>query len=283
MIKRYNFHKFKYGNELLIDFIPLHALEKYICDAGPHILSYYDITLITKGEGRFLLDDNIFEVAPGNVFFSSPWQVRQWELETIPEGMVLIFEEQFLNIFLNDADFIPTLTYFNADTPFLKLNAENMTYVTSVMKSISDEMANFRRNDTQLLKALLLQILIWLNRNFSNQHPEKGCLAINRYMSTFSNLVKEYFERYHNTCFYASQLNITSGHLNDLCKKQFGVSAKRFITNKIMSEAKKMILFSDAPVSEIADRLNYPDASYFIRSFRKYTGMTPLEFRKQNP
>lgn len=49
-----------------------------------------------------------------------------------------------------------------------------------------------------------------------------------------------------------------------------------------MEKAQLMLITSDEPIKNIAFALSYEDYSYFIRLFRKTTGMTPAEFRKQN-
>jgi len=60
------------------------------------------------------------------------------------------------------------------------------------------------------------------------------------------------------------------------------VSAKQYIQNKVMDEAKRLLTYTDLPVSEIAFTLNYETASYFIRNFRQQTQMTPLAYRKEH-
>ena len=49
-IPQYDFYKHKYGDELLIDVVPLNTIKKYLKEQPVHILTYYDITLITSGE-----------------------------------------------------------------------------------------------------------------------------------------------------------------------------------------------------------------------------------------
>ena len=48
-IPQYDFYKHKYGDELLIDVVPLNTIKKYLKEQPVHILTYYDITLITSG------------------------------------------------------------------------------------------------------------------------------------------------------------------------------------------------------------------------------------------
>ena len=52
-IPQYDFYKHKYGDELLIDVVPLNTIKKYLKEQPVHILTYYDITLITSGEGEY--------------------------------------------------------------------------------------------------------------------------------------------------------------------------------------------------------------------------------------
>ena len=67
-IPRYNFYKTKYGSELLIDVVDLQYTRKFLTQGKVHILTYYDITFITEGEGEFTWQ------LP--VMYSSPNQVR---------------------------------------------------------------------------------------------------------------------------------------------------------------------------------------------------------------
>lgn len=285
MIDKYDFFKTKYGNELLIDMIRLELLEKYISHGNPHVLSYYDITLLTGGKGTFSLDNLKFDFTPGRIIFSSPGQVRYWDIEAMPTGYVLIFEEAFLTSFLNDIHFIDNLKYFHNYTtsPEITISSDEQQFLIQLFQNIEQEIATFDRSDTHILKALLYQSLIWLNRKYTCIYPENTLNEINRHILMFRKLVESNFISHHNVSFYAGKLNITQGHLNDLCRKYLGVGAKQFIQNRIMTEAKKLICFTGSSVTEVASNLGFEDPSYFVRKFSKVTGQTPLNYRRKNP
>lgn len=285
MIDKYDFFKTKYGNELLIDLIRLESLEKYIYQGNPHTLSYYDITLITNGKGSFSLNNQTFDITSGRIVFSSPGQVRYWNIEVMPTGYVLIFEEEFLTSFLNDIHFIDNLKYFHnyATPPEITISTEEQDFIISLFLNIEKEIATFDKNDTHILKALLYQSLIWLNRKYTAIYPQNNNSEINRHILSFRKLTESNFLARHDVAFYASKLNITQGHLNDLSKKHLGVSAKQYIQNRLMTEAKKLICFTDASIAEIAENLHFEDPSYFVRKFRKHTGQTPLSYRSKKP
>ena len=64
-------------------------------------------------------------------------------------------------------------------------------------------------------------------------------------------------------------------------KARTGMSPKNYILNLKMSKAKQMLASGEISVSEVCDRLNFYDTAYFIKTFKKYTGMTPLQYKKQ--
>jgi len=279
-MNRYDFFKTKYGSELLIDLIRLESLEKYIIEDKSHNLSYYDITLITGGSGTFCLDEFRFPIESKKLFFTSPMQVRKWETDQVPKGLVLIFEEEFLGSFFNDSEFVQRLSYFNTTCkePVLPLNDSDFEYLKNIFQNIEEEVVKPEKKDNHILRALLYQVLVWLNRQFlqsnSLSEPVSG-----KYVFEFRKLVNQFFNDQHSVNFYADQLHVTSGHLNDVVKQNFGISAKEFIQNRVFLEAKRLLLYSQLSVSEIAWKLNFQDDSYFVRAFKNKVGCTPHSFK----
>ena len=280
---KFDFYRTKYGSNLLIDLIRLESLEKYIDSDSSHYLSYFDITLITDGKGQFFLDGKEFELEKGLVIFSSPGQVRKWNFDKVPEGYVLIFEKAFLASFFSDPGFVDKLVYFSCkpENYSLTLDEQGITHLVDIFRNIENEIRGFRNNDEHILRALLYQALIWLNRKSGMSGLNKNHQETNRHISRFVDLVSQKFKQEHNVSFYADNLNISSGHLNDLSKLLLGTSAKKYISGRIITEAKKLLVLSGSHVSEIALELGFIDTSYFIRRFRADTGKTPSSFRKE--
>jgi AraC family transcriptional activator of pobA len=282
---RYDFNKTKYGPELLIDLIRLETLDKYPIRNRPHVLSYYDITLITGGSGTFHLDEFSYPIEPRQLFFTSPMQVRKWEIEKIPRGLVLIFEEEFLCTFFNDSQFVQKLSYFNtiSHQPALMLADADFFHLENVLKHIEEEIVAQAEKDNHLLRALLYQVLVWLNRQYLklNSGLEQ---ASGDSVFEFRKLVDNFFNDQHSVSFYADRLHITAGHLNEVVKKNFGISAKEYLQNRLFLEAKRLLLYSSLTISEIAWKLHFQDNSYFVRAFKNKTGCTPQSYKNaMNP
>ncbi len=280
--KTYQFRKRKYGCELLIDLIRLETLEPYIQSTPCHILSYYDITLIHEGSGSFALDEQLFPVQKNRLYFTSPGRIREWKVDQMPHGLVLIFEEEFLCSFFNDALFVKNLSYFNckSGSPSLILSDREEGYLTNLMIQIEQEI--HRNKETHLLRALLYQALAWLDNLYRSGFHIENNPSGNK-TAQFNQLVENHFRNEHSVAFYAEKLCITPGYLNELIKKETGTSAKQFITNRLITEAKRLLLYSEQPVSEISWQLGFSDPSYFTRLFRHETGTSSLAFRKNHP
>jgi AraC-like DNA-binding protein len=282
MIKQYSFHKTKYGDELLIDLISLEDLQPYIAENPTHSLTYYDITIISSGHGKFSIDRQTEPIEKGRVFFSSPGQVRSWNFDIIPCGYVLIFEEEFLCTFFNDAQFLQNLSYFSSYEAHssIVLTPAEYCQLEPLMQNIKDEICRYQIKDKHILRALLYQVLMLLKRMYTSHYPASEFSLTNRYIQKFVRLVNSNFQHNRSVDFYSQQLNITPGHLNDLVKHHLGMSAKQHILNRTMLEAKRLLNYTQLSVDEIATHLNYENSSYFVRAFRNSTNQTPLRFRK---
>jgi AraC family transcriptional activator of pobA len=80
---------------------------------------------------------------------------------------------------------------------------------------------------------------------------------------------------------YARELNVSTSTLNRMCRERFGDSAKSVVAARVMSEAKRRLVYTRQPLDQIAYHLGYKDPAYFSRVFKKLENISPGEFRKQ--
>ncbi|MFD2705914.1 helix-turn-helix domain-containing protein [Salibacterium lacus] len=81
----------------------------------------------------------------------------------------------------------------------------------------------------------------------------------------------------------ADHMNLSPGHVSTVFKKESGKSLKRYIAEVKVKEAKRWMIYSDMPLSEIAVLLCFNDQTYFTKVFKRITGQTPLQYRKHHP
>lgn len=81
--------------------------------------------------------------------------------------------------------------------------------------------------------------------------------------------------------YFARKLNISTSHLNDCVKASTGKSVTYWLQNAMITEAQRLLYYTDNEVKEIAFALGFEDHTYFSRLFKKITRETPLAFRKK--
>ena len=289
-IPLYTFYKNKYGSELLIDIVALKDIKKYLAGKAVHTLTYYDITFVTEGEGRFVIGHQIYNAVSRDVFFSRPGEIRSWEINCIKNGYALIFEDEFLSSFFKDTHFVQHLSYFHAGETSMKLQLPEELYIRmlQLLRHIKKEIDACQPGNVHLLRALLYEALMLLDRHYQDTLPAIGNETIagskdnhSPYIERFIKLVEENLKEQHSVQFYAGCLCISPNYLNELVHSVLHVNAKQYIRNKVMDEARKLLAYTDIPVTEIAFGLHFSTVSYFIRSFRQHTGKTPFNYRRE--
>ena len=80
--------------------------------------------------------------------------------------------------------------------------------------------------------------------------------------------------------YYANELGVSCGYMNEVCNEISHHSAKEIIDSAVAARLKYELLYTTKSVQELADEFNFPSQSYFSRYYKRLTGMTPTEFRK---
>ncbi|OPA81534.1 hypothetical protein BVG16_02495 [Paenibacillus selenitireducens] len=130
------------------------------------------------------------------------------------------------------------------------------------------------KNDVE--KALVLALVDFTERVHARQLPNVSA-AISRCQNyIFNHLYEEI-----SLTTLAEITNLHANYLSQRFKKEVGISVSEYIQRQRIEEAKELLTLSDFPLSEICSRLTFHDQSYFTKVFKKYTGMTPKQYRKQ--
>ena len=147
---------------------------------------------------------------------------------------------------------------------------------------IRRELKRLRPDSAHLLRARAYEILITLARASAptrgrdlEERPSRVTL---RYLA----MIEGGGARRRSVGAYARELAVSPGYLNTLCQRQWGRSAKALIADRLVLEARRLLLYSDEPAGRIASALGFKDPSYFSRFFRTRTGRSPRRFRAEH-
>ncbi|ASK32486.1 AraC family transcriptional regulator [Chryseobacterium sp. T16E-39] len=248
----------------------------------PHRHDFYVTVLFTKGEGVHEIDFQKYDVSAGSIFFLSPGQVHSWELSDDTDGYIFFFSQEFYDMhYVNQH--LRNFPFFNSTAFSRKLQLEDtdMQNMIAVCEEIQDEYLSQNLMKEQLILSLLTKIYIHSSRQFSRDytalHSETSISYFKHYQD-FENMLETHFATEKSISYYASSLNISSKHLNRITQTVVQKTATEVITERVMLEAKRMLMYLNESLVDIAFRLGYEEYSYFARVFRKSSGITPTQF-----
>jgi AraC-like DNA-binding protein len=279
-IKSYHFLPRKYGRDLLMDLARIETLKNFVLDDTLHQISFYEILFIEKGRGSFSLDDNKMTIGPGTIIFTSPGQVRRWNLKGPAYGYTLFFDKDFLNLFFTDDLFLYRFQYFNqyAKPTKIQMPAKLFHQTLKLVKTIEEEFSMLQNDSNHLLRAVLYQLLVVLNRYYAVFYKVKGDTYVHPTFLRFRSLVEKEFMKRRHVATYAQLLKITPTQLNKICRQYSGLSAQQMIHHKVISEIKKELRRNQS-IKEIVYAFDFSDPSNFNRFFKRITGTTAQQYR----
>lgn len=275
------FHRTKYGPELLVDAAYVRQMPAFRQDvARPHVLEFHDILLVTRGRGRFFVDGSAHRVAPGQVIFSRPGEVRRFEVPGL-DGACLFFTEEFLAAFFRDARLLEQFAYFRSGrpSPALALSARERRVFLQRFATMQAEIAERQSGAPDALRAVLYEVLVLLGRWYATRHPDSALPPRAGLVHRFEILLERDFAHRHGVAHYARELGVSPGHLSAVCRQDAGRGALARVQARVLLEAKRLLLQGEQTVAEIAFRLGFVDPAYFARFFRRSAGAAPGEWR----
>jgi AraC-like DNA-binding protein len=246
-----------------------------------HKHSFYHLVYFTKGNGQQTIDFEAFPVKPGLIYFMAPGQVHSWAFEGDVDGYIINFSGSFFQSFLLKADYLDNFPFFSgvARESVIEIPVDQQAHLQSLFEQLLDELSAAKAFSADIVKTLMLQMFVKVAR--TNGVAGYAAPAYNHtLLRNFYKLIEKHYRELKLPKEYAELLFITPNHLNALCRSVMGKSAGDIIRDRILLEAKRLLVNRDMTVLEIANHLNFADNSYFTKFFKKQTGQTPEIFRK---
>jgi len=277
-----NFKAYKNDGILVSRFGYYASQHQHLHSAHRH--SFYHLVFFTKGSGNQQIDFKRFDVKPGLIYFMIPGQVHSWDFETEPDGYIINFSTDYLSSFLLKPDYLESFNFFSGqpELQVIELLEDIQNKVTLVFEDILREGINDNPINDDLVKTLLIRLFIEISRANHETQKSNNNSYNHTLLKSFKNLIENNYTQLRLPKHYAELLYITPNHLNALCNDFLGISAGTLIRERVILEAKRLLINRDLMVAEIAEKLNFADQSYFIKFFKKYEGITPEKFRKSN-
>lgn len=260
-----------------------HYLDEHRNLHFPHKHSFFHLVYFSKGSGTHSIDFVNFNVQPGQIYFMIPGQVHSWDFASAPDGFIVNFSEQFLHAFIANPRYTDQFSFFSgiAAKQVIDLQPEARKAVEQILTRIVEEANSKRALKDDVVRAALVQLFVTVSRLSFKESSQQSTNYNSLLLTNFQKLIELHYKQKKLTKDYAAMLYVTPNHLNALCKDITGRPAGELIRDRIILEAKRLLVNAQLTVAEISIELGFADNSYFSRFFKKNAGTTPELFRKQ--
>ena len=206
------------------------------------------------------------------------------KLVVIPAGSIFEIEEvdEDFNIQTFSFSDLPQETAFKECTVFhlndddWQLTGKYLDLIWSTVKRNPLSLSVVRALQT----ALLMELHVIYNKE-TVEHKQRPVSRQEDILHRFTTLVNEHAACEHSIAFYADRLCLTPNYLGAVIREASGQTVMQWIHRYIIQQAKLQLKYSDQPIWQIAESLNFPNPSFFSKFFKRETGMTPAEYRNR--
>lgn len=237
--------------------------------------NYFEIIYLLKGTGSHTIDAKEYTIKPSVVFTIRKEQVHFWDIKSQPVGFVILLKKEFLNQ-TSDVELKQLIARLSSSNIYY-LDNHSIAHYFELLNA-EFEKNNFTNSNKAIIEGLLKAIIAKIILHQKIELQPKQLPKTNTF-EMFINLLNQNHHQQNNVKYYASLLHTSAQNLNRICRKEQNQSASEIISEYLISEAKRLLLYTDLHINEIANTLNFKDNSHFTKYFKKHTSFTPSEFR----
>lgn len=248
---------------------------------------FYKISL-TLGTGRLYYADKGVEIDRPALIFSNPMIPYAWEgISDSQEGYFCLFTEGFLRAKDRDLALQDTPLFKIGGDPVFFIDNARQAYISTIFQNMLREFNTDYIHKFDLLRSHLNLLLHEAMKMQPSVSYFKHANASARIATMFLTLLERQFPvdspqyalKLKTANDYAEHLSVHVNHLNRAVKEVTGKTTTEHLTERIVSEAKALLLNTNWSVNEIAYSLGYEYPTYFNNLFKKHTGVTPSSLR----
>lgn len=249
---------------------------------------FYKISLLT-GDATYYYHDQKYRIEPDKyaLIFTNSEVPYRWEIHSGGcDGYSCMFTENFLpmHTYQRPADWA---VFSTGSQSVFHLTPEEKEKFETLFLKMEAEQGSAYQNKYELL---FLYVLECIHGALKLQPAPESHIhnAAERLTDAFKLLLAGQFPLTHpmqrivlkTPQAFANKLAVHTNYLNRALKSATGKTTTQMITERIMQEARALLLHSNWSVSQISDSLGYDEPTHFAKAFRKHTGHTPSEIRQ---
>lgn len=250
------------------------------------LMENYLAVLVLKDNATIYVENEEINVQAGDLFICLPQNILKksmlsMDLEVrgfcVSKEMV---EDLLHETSLNWSFHIKMLNQVVAHTSEEEMSILNL-YYTLLNEKLNAPESLYKRLSLRNLFSSLVYEVGDIFENNDRSLPQATHTSAEHIFEQFIHLLEDPHRPLSNVIGYAELLHITPKYLSSICKKISGKTANEIIKEETIKKAKILLHDNSLSIKQVADMLNFSNQSHFGTYFHRYTGMSPLQFRKR--
>lgn len=246
-----------------------------------HRHAFYEVFWFNTGSVELFHDFASYCIGSHTLVFIAPGQIHTWKDPQGISGVVICFFEEAMALRVGQGGLLHDFPFFSAyeGLPCLQM-ASKAKQLNGLFGAALDAFYQIGAKREELVLAYLTAVLIEALRVYGASPVRRQPLsAADRLTRNFRLLVNEHYLERKRVQDYADMLGVTVNHLVQSIRKSTGATPRHILQDRLMLEAKRLLVHTEYTVAEIAAILSFSDPSVFGRWFKAQEGMSPGQFR----
>ena len=245
----------------------------------------FQILVIQAGGGTMTLEEAQSGFDAPSAIVLQPNVVHGFRFRPkVTEGFVINFTEDVTASLGEQANVALARLKHIASQPLMPVARPEVARLSALCRDLMEEEFLGREGFEVAMRAMLALIGVEVARLGASRELS-GTITLapaDATVEELRRLIEEHFRSERQIGFYAGKLAMTADRLNDHVKRATGVTAGHLLRQRLLTEAKRQLVFTDLTIGEVAYDLAFADPSHFARFFKKQTGSTPQAFRESS-
>ncbi|MFN5620817.1 MAG: AraC family transcriptional regulator [Flavobacteriales bacterium] len=270
--------------------LPLHSLENNVLQLLPldhtnpydfkreHRHTYYEIMLIEEGGGNQLIDFRDYPALDNSCYIIFPRQVHLMNRRNSTGFIVQFTDDVLYNPELSAA--LRRLSLRDNSAIVFEAHA-NALKELSELYAILNRLAYAQSSTSQQVIRSVLHAFAALVVHHAGSSDESISAPDKKLLHDFFDLLEQHFTENRSVQFFVGELATTDKKLSAASQKYAGMSPLQVIHNRVLLEAKRMLLFEQPSHKEISFQLGFDSPASFSAFIKSKTGLTPSELSQQ--
>ena len=239
---------------------------------------HHQILVISKGGGAIEVEGVDWELSPPALVIIPALSIHAIRFKPGTDGYVITVAPPFLQSALDDDPDL--IDGFRVPVHFLPQQIGDDLDLIGLFASLEHEFVWSAPGRRAAIKAYLQLLAVAVRRLLEQERarPVSAPRDADTVMR-FRELVEKHYRNHPPLDFYARKLGVTAARLNTCCRVTTGKSSLALINDRLLTEAKRNLVYSDMTINEIGAGLGYTDPGYFNRFFSRNVGLSPGRFR----